>query len=115
MALSQLENVQATLVWEHFSEDDDRMRTAKQLCKTDSLPTVLSTEFHFNVDQNGGESAYARALSQGCLPVSLYSPDAFQIPYGWALPIFSAGEISGVLNSTYDPYCQHKSIATICG
>ena len=97
------ENVQTTLVWEHFSEDDDRMRTAKQLCKTAYLPTVLDG-VHFNVDQNGGESAYARALSQGCLPVSLYSPDAFQIPFSWALPIFSAGEISGVLNSTYAPY-----------
>ena len=29
-----VENLQTTLVWEHFSEDDDRMRTAKQLCKT---------------------------------------------------------------------------------
>ena len=25
----------STLVWEHFSENDDRMRTSKQLCKTD--------------------------------------------------------------------------------
>ena len=31
-------NLQAYLVWEHFSEDDDRMRTAKQLCKTDPGP-----------------------------------------------------------------------------
>ena len=28
------------LVWEHFSEDDDRMRTAKQLCKTAPFRTV---------------------------------------------------------------------------
>ena len=26
--------LQTYLIWEHFSEDDDRMRTAKQLCKT---------------------------------------------------------------------------------
>ena len=36
------ENLQDTLVWEHFSEDDDRMRTAKQLCKTDQPPTSIN-------------------------------------------------------------------------
>ncbi|HEY5238140.1 MAG TPA: TonB-dependent receptor [Rhizomicrobium sp.] len=94
----------STLVWEHFSEDDDRMRTAKQLCKTAYLPEVLDG-VQFNISQNGGESDYARALSQGCLPVSLYSPQAFEVPYSWALPIFSAGEISEVLNTTgFAPY-----------
>ena len=28
------------LVWEHFSEDDDRMRTSKQLCKTDVAANI---------------------------------------------------------------------------
>ena len=31
-----LHNAQLYLVWEHFSESDDRMRTQKQLCKTDN-------------------------------------------------------------------------------
>jgi iron complex outermembrane recepter protein len=97
------EKLQADLIWEHFSEDDDRMRTAKQLCKTDYLPTVLDGH-QSNVPQNGGESDYARALSQGCSPVSLYSPDAFQVPFSWALPIFSAAEIIGVLNTQFAPY-----------
>src|SRR5262249_25421176 len=35
------ENVDTTLVWEHFSEDDDRMRTSKQLCKTAPNPTEV--------------------------------------------------------------------------
>ena len=35
------QNVQTYLVWEHFSEDDDRMRTAKQLCNTDPIPTEI--------------------------------------------------------------------------
>ena len=96
-------NFQTDLIWEHFSEDDDRMRTAKQLCKTAYLPEVLDG-VQFNVDQNSGESDYARALSQGCLPVSLYSPDAFQVPFSWALPIFSAGEIAGALYGTFAPY-----------
>src|SRR6185437_8281340 len=30
--------VQAYLVWEHFSENDDRIRSSKQLCKTAPIP-----------------------------------------------------------------------------
>ena len=41
LAWKPLENLQTTLVWEHFSENDDRMRTAKQLCKTDPTPTEV--------------------------------------------------------------------------
>jgi len=93
----------ATLVWEHFSEDDDRMRTAKQLCKTDPLPTELDG-LHFDIPPNNGSSDYARSLSQGCQMGSLYSADAFGVPYSWALPIFSAGQIAGVLNGNQSPY-----------
>ncbi len=45
-----LASLQATLVWEHFSEDDDRMRTSKQLCKTDPNPTEI-----------GGDSSNCRS------------------------------------------------------
>ena len=34
--------VQAYLVWEHFQENDDRMRTGKQLCKTDPTKTEVA-------------------------------------------------------------------------
>ena len=30
-----IENLTANLVWEHFSEDDDRLRSGKQLCTKD--------------------------------------------------------------------------------
>ena len=30
-----VEQLQAYLIWEHFSEDDDRLRSSKQLCKKD--------------------------------------------------------------------------------
>ena len=36
------DKVQAYLVWEHFGENDDRMRTQKQLCKTDNPDNHLS-------------------------------------------------------------------------
>ncbi len=34
--------LKTTLVWEHFSEDDDRLRSGKQLCKTDQPPTSVN-------------------------------------------------------------------------
>ncbi len=75
LSFKPIENLQTTLVWEHFSEDDDRMRTAKQLCKTAEPPTsvngvpapsgALSRDAAFELDGD--------YLSQGCLPSSLYS------------------------------------------
>ncbi len=74
------ENLTADFVWEHFQENDDRLRSSKQLCKRDNgrdsvdgFPTGI-----YGV-------AY---LSQGCLPVSLYSPEAFQAPNAFSLPYF---------------------------
>ena len=36
-----VQDLQAYLVWEHFSEDDGRIRSAKQLCKTDPIPLTI--------------------------------------------------------------------------
>ena len=36
------EKLQTYLVWEHFSEDDDRLRSGKQLCETDTPPTSIN-------------------------------------------------------------------------
>jgi iron complex outermembrane receptor protein len=82
------ENLQTYLVWEHFSEDDDRMRTAKQLCKTSPTPAEIGG-FPTNAD---GDNAYVAShyLSQGCLPTSLYSSDAFEVPNGDVLPYYNA-------------------------
>ncbi|HVP86112.1 MAG TPA: TonB-dependent receptor plug domain-containing protein [Rhizomicrobium sp.] len=109
IAWNPLENLKANLVWEHYSEDDDRMRTAKQLCHRDpglqsvggvALPTPEST---------GGGIGYAFKLnqasfSQGCLPASLYSPESFEVPNGYALPYFIAGNLSGSVVGNVDPY-----------
>ena len=100
-------NFDATLVWEHFSEDDDRMRTAKQLCKTDpGLSEVDGTP----VPVDNGIVAYSpnNYLSQGCLPTSLYSNDAFEVPNGFSLPYYNAlSDKSAPLtavNGDFDPY-----------
>jgi iron complex outermembrane recepter protein len=114
------EKIQTYLVWEHFSEDDDRVRSAKQLCKKDPGPTSVDG---FNLDDipggppPGRTSSYfanfTRAfLSQGCLPASFYSKNAYETPNGQALPFVAYGEFFvgvadgpfGALLNQIDPY-----------
>jgi len=100
------ENLQTYLVWEHFSEDDDRMRTAKQLCKTDPSRTevggvmVPGASIQAYDDRN--------YLSQGCLPTSFYSADAYQVPNGTSLPYYeplsNIGAPITANNFRFDPY-----------
>ncbi|HVP85873.1 MAG TPA: TonB-dependent receptor [Rhizomicrobium sp.] len=106
------ENLKATLVWEHFSEDDDRMRTSKQLCKTDPGPSTVAGVHVPRPGEPGvptdgvGLAFYVTnaQLSQGCLPSSLYNPDAFEVPNGYSLPYVIAGYVSGGLRTGVDPY-----------
>ncbi len=106
LGLKPTEKLQATLVWEHFSEDDDRLRSGKQLCETDSPPTSINGvpvppgELNFEgITRLGGNY-----LSQGCKAVSLYSPNAFQVPYGFSLPFADALAYVGEANPNIDPY-----------
>jgi len=96
-------NLQTYLVWEHFSENDDRMRSAKQLCKTDPTPTEIGG---VSIPQNQGSySGTTTYVSQGCEASSLYSPDSFQVPNGFALPYY--GATRGYGNSVFpdiNPY-----------
>jgi outer membrane receptor protein involved in Fe transport len=84
-----VERLHANLVWEHFSEDDDRMRSAKQLCKKDPGPSSVDG---FDLANPALSSFFQNALSQGCLPTSLYSNDAYQTPNGRAIPFVALGE-----------------------
>jgi iron complex outermembrane receptor protein len=92
------ERVRANLIWEHFSEDDDRIRSAKQLCKKDPGPDEVDGLALADVpdapwEGPGFSAAANRAwLTQGCLPVSLYSDEAFQTPNGQAIPFVAAGQ-----------------------
>jgi outer membrane receptor protein involved in Fe transport len=101
-----IENLQTTLVWEHFSEGDDRMRTAKQLCKTDPGPASVNGI----LPSSTAVQAYSDAnfLSQGCQQGSLYSNEAFEVPNGTALPYYEplAGKGAPITasNLTFDPY-----------
>jgi outer membrane receptor protein involved in Fe transport len=97
-------NLQAYLVWEHFSEDDDRMRTAKQLCKTAPTPLEIGGR---SIDVHADAVTYAPLfyVSQGCELTSLYSPDAYQLPNGISLPYASALGVDNLeIRQEYDPY-----------
>jgi len=102
-----VESVQLYAVWEHFQEDDDRMRSAKQLCEKDPGPTSVGG-LDFNTTNLGGYSdniVFARTwLSQGCLPTSMYSPNAYETPNGQTLPFVELGEFLFPLLNLIDPY-----------
>jgi outer membrane receptor protein involved in Fe transport len=100
-----LQNLQTYFVWEHFSEDDDRIRSAKQLCKTDPLPETINgvpvppPGIPFN--QTSNEGGY---FSQGCQMASLYSPESFEVPNGFSLPYVSAALYGGIFKPQTNPY-----------
>jgi outer membrane receptor protein involved in Fe transport len=107
-----LENVRADLVWEHFQEDDDRMRTAKQLCKTD--PGVSNVAGLAVPEVTLGSVGVGQAfkittanLSQGCLPASLYADESFGVPNGFSLPYVVAGWVSGGM-AVKNPYADTR-------
>jgi outer membrane receptor protein involved in Fe transport len=107
LAWNPSENFKSILVWEHFSENDDRMRTAKQLCKNDPDPTEIAG---VPVPAPFLIMAYSAQpyLSQGCLPTSLYSDEAFQVPNGTSLPYYAPLGTRGVPVQSnrfeFDPY-----------
>ncbi len=106
LSINPTENWKNTLVWEHFSEDDDRMRTSKQLCKTSLPPASVNgvsvPSATFNIVQ--AYQLTGSQLSQGCEATSLYSRDAFEVPDGFTLPYMLALAITGDLNGNIDPY-----------
>jgi len=104
--------LQTYLIWEHFSEDDDRVRSSKQLCKKD--PGLTNVDGFDVTSITGGpygvpgiNEAFTQTwLSQGCLPTSLYSSNAFETPNGQVLPYVALGEflVADRLLNLKDPY-----------
>jgi len=107
-------NIQTTLVWEHFQENDDRLRSSKQLCKRDPGPSdingtpVASTGQIFDFGPS--------YLSQGCLPASPYSDESFQVPNGFSLAFYTGPLYNGLVVPGRDPYAgttQSRDLRTI--
>jgi len=88
----------ANLIWEHFSEDDQRARTGKQLCTKDQGPAqVGSTPITDNFIRN--------RLSQGCMASSIFEEAAYGTPNGGAFSHLFMGALMtyGVVDPTvYD-------------
>ena len=103
--------LQTYFVWEHFQEDDDRLRSGKQLCETSNSPTSVGGQPvpSGNYDELSGLGEIsAGVLSQGCQATSLYASTAFEVPNGFSLPyIIALGSAFGhPVNSTIDPYAE---------
>jgi len=80
--------------WEHFEEDDDRLRTGKQLCHRDPGATT------FPGVAGPIEPLLAARVSQGCQPGSLYSDGAYQSPNGLSIPFIAAGQLIAAVGMT---------------
>ncbi len=114
-------DMQVYFVWEHFEENDDRLRSSKQLCETDTPPTYVNG---VHVPGIGTDSSFSGAfdppgyLSQACKPASLYdkghpnaaTPDygSFGVPYGYALAYVKAAKFVNDINPTLDPYANRS-------
>jgi iron complex outermembrane receptor protein len=115
-------DVQTYFIWEHFSEDDDRLRSGKQLCETAVAPATVAGTYNgwsyngsvaaaTNAPGNNGVIEPARYMDQGCVGTSLYSPSAFQVPDGATLPYYDpfaqlGAPIQGGDYGSFDPYAE---------
>ncbi len=100
------ERLQTYLVWEHFSENDDRMRTAKQLCHRQPVQDIFGGDAAAT-NPGGASTAIFNAAnygSQGCQMSSLYSPEAFEVPNGFSLPFYFGASAIGLPVAANDPY-----------
>jgi len=110
------DRLNANLIWEHFEEDDDRLRSGKQLCKRHLPTTIGGMPVNYNPGifpppGTGNGMLAATFFSQGCEAASLYSPDSFQAPNGLRLPYYRplAGAALPIFDqnpdgSPFDPY-----------
>ena len=73
----------ASVIWQHFEEDDNRSRTGKQLCTTDPGPEKVGNTTPANDDIRG-------KMSQGCLAESLYDDAAYGVPNAYSLVYLTA-------------------------
>ncbi len=89
----------AYLMFEHYSENDDRNRLQKQLCIKDPGPSSVGG---VPVAPAGGPitSNYAAFLSQGCLPGSLYQRSAYGTVNSNATLGGLIGNLFGINNGT---------------
>jgi iron complex outermembrane receptor protein len=89
LGLNPTDKLSVNLIWEHFKENDDRLRSGKQLCHAVRGPTEIEG---VPIQEAAASlvNLVSGYLSQSCGPASLYSPDSFDTPYGFALAYYGA-------------------------
>jgi len=75
----------ASVIWQHFEEDDNRSRSGKQLCTRDPGPTQIGT--------TPVPEALRARFSQGCQSRTLFSDDAFGVPNAESFPHVFIGSL----------------------
>ena len=80
------ERFRANFFWERFEEDDNRLRSAKNLCHRDNGPDYIAD---LEVDTVELPQYVRRVVQQGCVAGSLYSDNAFGTPNGDAAPFIT--------------------------
>jgi outer membrane receptor protein involved in Fe transport len=125
LRFSPNDRIDANLIWEHFEEDDDRLRSGKQLCHTHEVTSVTAIHpgpdgvtldgevevfptTHYMTMPEGGQPLLGMGVqgtfSQGCAPASLYAPESFQVPNGLSLPYYTALGAVALPDALDDPY-----------
>ncbi len=103
LLLHPIQQLTATVVYEHFQEDDDRARSTKQLCNRANAPAAVdgpagpqvpNSRPYTTPDGNLG----LPWLSQGCKAASLYSPQSYQTPDIGGAPFMAPFLVFGALN-----------------
>ncbi|HEX5776573.1 MAG TPA: TonB-dependent receptor, partial [Caulobacteraceae bacterium] len=116
------DRLDVNLIWEHFEEDDDRLRSGKQLCKKHTVNQLVAPGENGAPDRivdvsanprqpvpdrgqvGGVVSTVQSVFSQGCLPSSMYSPDSFSTPNGQSIPYYFQVGAIGLPRALDDPY-----------
>jgi iron complex outermembrane recepter protein len=93
------DRVRVNLLWERFEEDDERVRSTKQLCHRD--PGLRSVAGFDITELNGADGLRGSVLNQGCLPGPLFSDAAYSVPGQGALPFVEAGRTNGLFPANF--------------
>jgi len=110
LRIQPTDRINANLIWEHFEENDDRLRSGKQLCKKDVVTHVGDVQVNYfdpvpDRGQAGGVIGTVQStFSQGCTRESLYDPSSFQTPNGQSIPYYFQLGAIGLPRALADPY-----------
>ena len=118
-----LQNVQAYLVWEHFSERRRPHAHGQAIVQNGQSdePSWACRMFSACLCRQSSGSGRQSRLSRSRQAISVrvvcrhrsIRRNAFEVPYGYSLPYVVAGWVSGAMND-HRSLCQHHAIDAIC-